>query len=406
MFMGVGLVHYFNGVLNRLNALEHVRITNVVPSAGRGHLQEGVYQTLDNVDFAVEQCREYHIPPLYHSFRGLPELIRRAKPDIIVTTKFYLLPFMFDPRVRFAVTSGGVKIILKSIPFRVRPYPQQLASIMRGNTPISSASRLGEVISGLPWLVTGLRRLELELNRRMFRFPDAHVNYVEAARDIFGSYGVSREKVFVTYNSPDTDLLFRFRSRLEPEIQPSPAAPRMVHVGRLVPWKRVDLLLNAFGRVLASFPEATLTILGEGPEKQNLIHLADRLRISGSVSFPGGVYHPEQLGRHLLASDIYVLAGMGGLSINDAMAFGLPIICSECDGTEKHLVKDGINGLYFRPGDESDLADKMTMLLRDPERRQRMGADSTRIIQNEINIHTVVAGYRAAFDHVMGMWRQ
>jgi glycosyltransferase involved in cell wall biosynthesis len=101
-----------------------------------------------------------------------------------------------------------------------------------------------------------------------------------------------------------------------------------------------------------------------------------------------------------MSSTIYVLAGMGGLSINDAMCFGLPVICSVGDGTEKKLVRDGFNGKYFKEGDEDDLVEKITYLFTHPQLLRQMGHNSTAIIKNEINIHTVVKGFTDAFEFV------
>jgi len=117
--------------------------------------------------------------------------------------------------------------------------------------------------------------------------------------------------------------------------------------------------------------------------------------------FIGAIYDANLLGKYLLASSVYVLAGMGGLSINDAMCFGRPIICSVCDGTEKRLVRDGYNGLYFEHGDQNDLTQKILYLLKNPRLQLKMGLNSSSIIKNEINIHTVIKGYMNAFEFVM-----
>jgi len=97
---------------------------------------------------------------------------------------------------------------------------------------------------------------------------------------------------------------------------------------------------------------------------------------------------------------------MGGLSINEAMCYGLPVICSIGDGTEKMLVRDGVNGRYFRDGDEDDLIRKISDLLRDPALREKMGARSTRIIREEVNIHTVIDGYLRAFAWLRRLTRR
>ena len=98
-----------------------------------------------------------------------------------------------------------------------------------------------------------------------------------------------------------------------------------------------------------------------------------------------------------MSSSVYVLAGMGGLSINEAMSFGKPVICSVCDGTEKELVRNGYNGFIFLEGDKKDLADKIRKLLDDPQAVKRMGQNSFEIIQNKVNINSVLDGYQRAF---------
>jgi glycosyltransferase involved in cell wall biosynthesis len=78
-------------------------------------------------------------------------------------------------------------------------------------------------------------------------------------------------------------------------------------------------------------------------------------------------------------STVYVLAGMGGLSINDAMTYGLPVVCSVCDSTERDLVTDGVNGLFFKEGNADSLSDKLNKLFASPERCASMGRESERI---------------------------
>ena len=235
----------------------------------------------------------------------------------------------------------------------------------------------------------------------MLNLPDAHVNYVEAY-DYFESYGIARKKIFITRNSPDTDMLLAVRKEIEAE---QPILPinkhRLLHVGRLVQWKRVDLLLRAFSVIKVRFPMAELLVIGSGPEEERLKSLVYDLQLDAAVSFVGGVYEPRLLGQYYLASSLYVLAGMGGLSINEAMCFGLPILCSVCDGTEKVLVREGVNGRYFRDGDEKDLVDKITWFFEHPVHSEQMGNVSEEIIQHEVNIHTVIKGYLDALQFVV-----
>jgi glycosyltransferase involved in cell wall biosynthesis len=91
---------------------------------------------------------------------------------------------------------------------------------------------------------------------------------------------------------------------------------------------------------------------------------------------------------------------MGGLSINDAMFHGLPVVCSVCDGTEKKLVRNGYNGFFFEDGSEDDLVEKIGRLLHDPGTCHGMGRHSRQIIDQEVNINTLIAGYLKAFSFV------
>jgi glycosyltransferase involved in cell wall biosynthesis len=222
------------------------------------------------------------------------------------------------------------------------------------------------------------------------------------AYEYWESYGITREKIFITRNSPDTDMLFATREKIEAEPRILPHNPyRLLHVGRLVEWKRVDMLMRAFARVRERFPDAELLIIGSGPEEAKLKKLAGELRLGASVCFLGGVYDQELLGRYCLASSLYVLAGMGGLSINEAMCFGLPILCSVCDGTEKVLVHDGVNGRYFKDGEEDDLVDKVTWFFGHPNELKQMGNHSEEIIRNGVNIRTVINRYVDALRYVV-----
>ena len=176
---------------------------------------------------------------------------------------------------------------------------------------------------------------------------------------------------------------------------------RIIHVGRLVKWKRVDLLIHTVARLSVKFPEIELIIIGDGPELNNLKKLSLELKIEKRIIFVGSVYDPVMLGRYYKCSTVYVLGGMGGLSINEAMVFEKPIICSICDGTERNLVRNGYNGYLFENGNLEDLIEKLTLLLSDEDKIKAFGKNSLNIIQSKININTVVSGYLKAFNSVM-----
>ena len=240
-----------------------------------------------------------------------------------------------------------------------------------------------------------------QMRKRYYRLADATLIYSSSGIEIQKSFGIPRENIFVSYNSPDTDKLASTREKLTDRGVSVSNPKRILHLGRLVKWKRVDLLIEAVTQLSAKHETIELVIVGAGPEEESLKQLAAQKVPGGRVKFLGSIYDSEALSVEILSSAIYVLAGMGGLSINEAMAFGLPVVCSRCDGTETDLVSDGENGLFFIEGDAVDLASKIDSLLLDPVRTQAMGEKALSVIQEKINLETVAQRFMDCFQHVM-----
>lgn len=433
LFIGVGLTDYYNQVLNKLNQVENTEVINLAVSSGKGHAGDGVHQTVEGVNFEIKYLKEIVLNRFselsYKGFNKLDELLEKVKPEIIVTTETYVRFLYLNKNIRRLIHNKQIKVIMKDIPFRLESYTEEMKKIKSGEREkiyLTSFEKLFELLfrktklNSLYFIIKALcfktkiniifnkiyvRNVllkKLEIKKQILNTVNAHVNYVEEAYDLYGSYGVNKEKIFIIFNSPDTDFLFEVRHKIENEPRKlKSCSQRLIHIGRLIPWKRTEMLIRAFKKIKETFPKAELLIVGNGPEEVFLKTLSQDLRLDDSVLFLGGIYKPETIGEYLIESTIYVLAGMGGISINDAMIFGKPIICSVCDGTEKKLVYDGVNGYYFKDGDEIDLIKKITKLLSDDELVKKMGEESTKIIKNNINIHTVIRGYREAFKYTI-----
>ncbi|MDO8548256.1 MAG: glycosyltransferase family 4 protein [bacterium] len=437
LFIGVGLTDYINQQLNKLNKEQGIDIYNLVDANGVGHIPAGTHQSRKGIDFKVIElpgivCRKYS-DWSYWSFGNLAEALQDIKPDIVVVSERYVRGFMYDSKVASVSRKLGIKFILKDNPWALERYEIKKGKILRGlcdaeYTPfyvlyfIRLFERLGlKDSSTLKHVTLGVLRAvglntsgrvrsillkRLEEKKHILNFVGACASYIEEAYELYGSYGVPREKIFILYNSPDTDILFAIREKIEQEPPVLPYSPhRVIHVGRLVPWKRVDMLIEAVGELKKEFSDAELLVIGYGPQEAELKALARERGLEARVKFIGGVYDQALLGKYFLASGVYVLAGMGGLSINDGMTFGRPIVCSVGDGTEKKLVYEGENGRYFKNGDRADLVKKLQFLFKNPELLKKMGERSTEIIKTKINIHTVINGYRQAFDYVLKLQR-
>ncbi len=401
MYVTNSTPHYYNHVLNKINSLEGVELVVMAPGNKSEYMGHGIYQTRDGVEFRVIESSEKKHWLSYYHLSGLFRAVFRERPNVIIIIEEYIPNLLLRPHLMFLVKILGIKVIMKSIPFRVKCRNDAYREA-NTNDYFASKPKFLNLIGNALNLNRVYRLINFYLKEIRIKYPDAHINYVDAL-EYWSSYGVAPTKIFVSKNSPDTDMMRGVLKNIkEMPLLLSRNEFRLIHIGRLVEWKRVDLLIRAVAELKESYKNVELLVIGAGPDENNLKLLANQLDLDKSVIFRGGIYVPEDIGRYLRESSIYVLAGMGGLSINEAMFYGKPIICSECDGTEKFLVRDGFNGKYFEAGNQTDLVQKIAFLFDRKEDVERMGKNSQRIIDEEVNICTVIDGYVRALNFVTG----
>lgn len=387
-----GLVHYYNPILESLNRLEGYELATLTPEHSSGSLGKGVHQETKNLRFKTFFLPEKKGLFGKSFFKGFNTLLGVYKPDIVISGWPYSMEIILNPFIK----TRGIKLVHKDIPFNLPPYNEAMKAYRSGTVIVSEDYKKSKASDwkGLLnyWLVTRLRKAYLTR-------ADAHVCYTEAAFELFPGYGVKKENIFIIYNSPDTVSLMAAASKAKylPDLLP-PNLYRIIHVGRLVKWKKVDLILHAMARLKETIPGLELVVVGDGPERKSMEALVNELDLADQVRFVGAVYDPIILAKYHQESTLYVLGGIGGLSINEAMCFGKPILCSVADGTEKMLVREEENGLYFKTDDEEDLASKILTLLSQPEKCSRFGERSLQIIREEINEFRVIEGYEKAFS--------
>lgn len=158
---------------------------------------------------------------------------------------------------------------------------------------------------------------------------------------------------------------------------PRPDGPLdLLWVGRMLRWKRVDTLLRAAARLAGSPRLGIVRIVGEGPERDGLRRLADRLGLATDrVRFEPAV-SAQEVRRLMRASDVYVLPSNGqegwGAVAGEAMSEGCVLVANEQAGSARDLVVHGTTGLLFRGGDDEELARHLDRLSHDRELRLRM----------------------------------
>jgi glycosyltransferase involved in cell wall biosynthesis len=202
------------------------------------------------------------------------------------------------------------------------------------------------------------RRLYPVAHRR----ADAVVCQCEEMRDDAARAGVPPERLVVIANPLDLE---RAAARARDAVRPFPTGGRhLVAAGRLVPAKGFDLLLEALPRVWERVPDATLHLLGEGPEADALRARAERLGAAGRVRLEGFCVDPYPYYRH---ADLVVVPsryeGFPNVAL-EAMAGGTPVVAFDFPGGSP--VIEGVNGWRVPAGDTAALGDRIAEVLQAP----------------------------------------
>jgi glycosyltransferase involved in cell wall biosynthesis len=160
----------------------------------------------------------------------------------------------------------------------------------------------------------------------------------------------------------------------------------LLSAARLIPERKYDLLLKAFAAIRSQKDNVFLTIVGDGPDFEQLKSLAAELNLSGSIQFTGRVPHDEVF-KYMASADVYVSATTvetHGSSVAEAAACGLPVITTKV-GFPAELVINGKTGFVVEPGSEEALLKAMQKMLADPDFLRRAGQDMRKRIQ-ELNL--------------------
>ncbi|MBI2012275.1 glycosyltransferase, partial [Candidatus Daviesbacteria bacterium] len=153
--------------------------------------------------------------------------------------------------------------------------------------------------------------------------------------------------------------------------------PSFLYLGRIQPYKNIEIALKAFTEVLPKYKDATLTIAGYGESLNLLEKMATDLKIEKSVVFTGRVTEDEKY-KLLAQSWVMVQPSMiegWGITVIEANASGTPVIASNVNGLRDSVV-DGRTGLLVKPKDVFMFAKAMIDLIENKEFRERLSDDS------------------------------
>jgi glycosyltransferase involved in cell wall biosynthesis len=232
----------------------------------------------------------------------------------------------------------------------------------------------GHVLEG--YFGAAKARLYLELERALARVSDRLIGVSQATVEDLVRLGVAPpEKFSVLPLGLDLAPLAEPDAALGPasraELGVGAGETLLVFVGRIVPIKRLDLLLRAFAQARESEPRLRLAVVGDGDERPELERQAAGLGVAADVLFLG---YRRELRPLFAAADVAVLSSDNEgtpVSLIEAAAAGLPAVATDVGGVREVVGEE--TGIVVPRGDAAALAGAIAEMAADPQRRERSG---------------------------------
>ena len=202
-------------------------------------------------------------------------------------------------------------------------------------------------------------------------------------------YKVPSKKIFLLPYAVDNQFIaqqcsefYKQHNILRGELGIPPNNIVILSVIKFVPREGAFDLLRAYANIVNSYPELTLIMVGDGGQKELLIEYVREHHVP-RVVFTG--YQPYSLlPKYYALADVFVHPAINepwGVSVNEAMACGLPVIASDLVGAAYDLIKEGKNGFIYRGGDVTSLQMALERFLSCREKHKNMGKKSMEIVK-------------------------
>jgi glycosyltransferase involved in cell wall biosynthesis len=218
---------------------------------------------------------------------------------------------------------------------------------------------------------------QLRLHRWVARHADAVIAVSSAGRRRLLEFGVAPARIAVALQSGDLEPVRRAAAGASRTNGAQPVT--VLSVGRLVPDKNFEALIEAVARTGLGPDQIRLAIAGTGFLEPRLRSLAQRLAVP--VHFHGHV-SPGDMARRYAAADVFALVSTYepfGVSIREAVAAGLPIVCNRAAGAAGDIAIEGRNAMLIDPYRVEEISAALTRLTSDVALRRRMSEQSRAI---------------------------
>ena len=209
-----------------------------------------------------------------------------------------------------------------------------------------------------------------------------------------------RDKIEVIPHGIDPSQFAGVNQETVSNIQRTYGSRLVIAIGRLVPFKGFQILIQAMQTV-----PGNLLLVGEGPLRVHLEEVARECGISERVFFTGKVDN-SQVVNYLLAADVFSMPSISraesfGIVQLEAMAVGIPVVNTSIESGVSDVSLDGVTGITVPPSDVRALARALTTLLSNKEMRIKMGEAGKARVRTEFSEERMLKKTMRIYDDVL-----
>ncbi|EMI56114.1 glycosyltransferase [Rhodopirellula sallentina] len=319
-----------------------------------------------------------------------------------------------------ALREAGIEVVLIGKKFKLDPTAlSRLTKWMKQWKPdvvhtwLFAANSFGRVAAKLckvpvviasercvdPWK----RNWHFFIDRRLARLSDAITTNSEGVRDFYHVHGIDGAQFEIIPNGVEA------ASHTSSSIDRSTAFERLevandrkliVAVGRLWPQKRIRDLIWA-GELLGTLrQDTTLVIIGDGPQREEMLRHRDTVSRPLHVRFAGARDDVQQLLPH--ADAFWIASEYEGQSnaVVEAMLAGVPVVASNIPGN-RDLVEDGETGFLFDLGDEAKMVEITNVILNNPQLASKVTSNAKSNIENNFSVDAMIQRHVRLYEKLL-----
>ncbi len=292
------------------------------------------------------------------------QLIKKEKPDLVHIHNIY---HQLSPSILPTIKKLGLPIVMTVHDFKLIDPAYTLRADNKKMKPKNS------ILAGL------IMKAEFNFHKWL-KIYKKNIDLFIAPSEF-----VKQELVKSGFDEKKIVVIPHFISLNKEDVQSLKKKNQILAYGRLDESKAFDELITAFSKIKDK--EVRLAIAGQGPEKENLVRLTDKLGLKNRVDFLGQL-NKEELKQEILNS-LFIISPSRvhetfGLAVLEAMALGKAVIAAKV-GAIPEIIKSQKTGLLYHPGNIEELTSNINLLLNDTDLTDRIGNTSKESAEKNFN---------------------